>query len=223
MPELSPFSQALVTACELQKDAERAEKMAAYMKGKFAYFGIMAKPRNEILKAIIKEKTLPNDVIAIAKELWRQPQRELHYCAIELMLKGKKQWTENTIAELEWFIITHSWWDSVDSIAVSLVGEYFKKWPDQKEAITQKWNASENLWLVRTSILFQLKYKRNTDLEMLARYCLAHAHQKEFFIKKAIGWVLREYAKTDKNWVLSFVESYHFQSLSVKEALKHIK
>ncbi len=223
MQELSPFTQALVAAFQQHKDDERAEKMAAYMKYKFAYFGIMSTPRKELLKQVVSAYGVPANAMQIAKELWLLPQRELHYCAIELLLKTKKQWTENSIVDFEWLVVTNSWWDSVDGIAVNLVGEYFKKWPQQKEAITEKWNNAENMWLVRTSILFQLKYKSKTDTDLLAQYCLAHAHQKEFFIKKAIGWALREYAKTNADWVEHFIENNHFQPLSVKEALKHIK
>ena len=223
MQELSPFTKALVAAFEQQRDDERSEKMAAYMKHKFAYFGIMATPRKELFKRVLAEEGVPQNAIEVAKELWLLPQRELHYCAIELMLKTKKQWNENTIVDFEWFVVTNSWWDSVDGIAVNLVGEYFKKWPQNKETITQKWNEEENMWLVRTSILFQLKYKAKTDLELLSNYCRAHEHQKEFFIKKAIGWALREYAKTDANWVINFVQQNKFQPLSEKEALKNRK
>lgn len=223
MAELSSFSQALVATFEQNMDVERAEKMAAYLKHKFACFGIMATPRNQLFKQVLTNSGVPQNAIEVAKELWLLPYRELHYCAIELMLKTKKQWAENTIVDFEWFVVTNSWWDSVDGIAVNLVGEYFKKWPQNKETITQKWNRDTNMWLVRTSILFQLKYKQKTDLELLSNYCLAHARQKEFFIKKAIGWALREYAKTDSEWVVDFVQQNQFQPLSVKEALKNIK
>jgi 3-methyladenine DNA glycosylase AlkD len=206
---------------KLNKDTERAEKMKAYMKGQFEYFGIMATPRRDLTKQVYKERGLPQKPFEVAKDLFILPQRELHYVGQEMMLKAKKQWSENTILDIEWFIITNSWWDTVDYIASNLAGTYFKKYPENIIPIVGKWNASDNIWLIRSSILFQLKYKEKTDSTLLAKLILPHKSNKEFFIKKAIGWALREYARTNPAWVQEFVNIHELQPLSIREALKH--
>ncbi|MBT8327679.1 MAG: DNA alkylation repair protein [Bacteroidia bacterium] len=203
------------------EDVNRAVQMKAYMRGQYEYFGIMATPRKEITKLVYKDLGLPENPIAVAKKLFELPQREFHYVAQEMMLKCKKQWAKAVIKDIEWFIITNSWWDTVDYIAVNLAGEYFRKWPEEIKKTTSKWNKSDNIWMVRSSILFQLKYKKDTDKELLSSVILPHISQKEFFIKKAIGWALREYFKTNRDWVLDFVNNHELQPLSRKEALKN--
>ena len=202
-------------------DEDRAQKMKAYMRDQYEYFGIMATPRKEITKQVYQELGLPENPIEVAKKLFSMPQREFHYVGQEMLLKVKRLWTKDIIKDIEWFVTTNSWWDTVDYIASNLAGEYFKKWPEEIEKTTGKWNKSSNMWLVRTSILFQLKYKKNTDKELLAALILPHISQKEFFIKKAIGWALREYLKTNADWVVKFVHTHELQPLSRKEALKN--
>jgi len=140
-----------------------------------------------------------------------------------LLFKAKKQWTSNSIKDFEWFITTRSWWDTEDYIASDVVGEFCKKHDEfiWKPVITE-WAGSNNMWLQRTAILYQLKYRKNTDTHWLSQVIEMHAHQTEFFIKKAIGWALREYSKTDAVWVKDFVTSHDLQALSVKEGMRLI-
>jgi 3-methyladenine DNA glycosylase AlkD len=214
-------------AIELQKrlsvaaDKERAKQMEAYMRDLCPYYGVMSTPRREIFRGLIKDLGVPENGVEVCKELFVLPKRECHYVAQELMLRVKKQWQVKDIDTLEWMITINSWWDTVDNIASNLVGTYFKIFPDDELAITSKWNKSTNMWLVRTSILYQLKYKEQTNQEALANFILPHIHNKEFFIRKAIGWALREYAKTNKDWVWEFVNKTELKPLSRKEALKH--
>ena len=215
------WSDRLIEVFKEYENVPRAAKMRAYMRDQFDYFGIMATPRKDLTKKVYAEIGVPENPIEVAKELFVLPQRELHYVGQEMMLKVKKQWTKNVIKEIEWFIVTNSWWDTVDYIASNLAGEYFKKWPEEIEKVILKWNKSSNMWLVRSSLLFQLKYKKNTNKELLEKLIVPHLEQKEFFIKKAIGWALREYFKTDTDWVVAFVNRYELQPLSRKEALKN--
>lgn len=201
---------------------DRAAKMEAYMKHRFKFYGIMAAERRELSKQAIANLGTPNDFIAVVKELFEQPYRELHYFAQELMYRVRKQWDRTTIHDLEWLITHGSWWDTVDYIASTLIGHYFKTYPDQRSEYLTKWNASDDMWLVRTTILHQLKYKKDTDPVILRDMIIPHTDDTEFFIKKSIGWALREYAKTNEGWVREFVESHTLQPLSVKEALKNI-
>ena len=120
----------------------------------------------------------------------------------------------------EFMIINKSWWDTVDMIASHLVGTHFKRFPGLIPAYTEKWMASGNFWLQRTALLFQLKYKKETDVELMSDLIKRLAGEKEFFIRKAIGWVLREYSKTDPEIVINFVENQQLSNLSRTEALK---
>jgi len=198
-----------------------AQKMSAYMKNRFTFYGIASPLRKNICRHIYEAIGRPTNVVSIAKQLWVKPQRELHYIAQEMLLRGKKEWTPDFVYDLEWFISTNSWWDTVDFIASNLVAEYFKKWPECKKEIVLGWNNSDNMWLVRTSIVFQLKYKNEVDTEILQTCIIKHSSSKEFFIKKAIGWSLRQYAKYDAEWVQDFLENNELQTLSVREATKH--
>lgn len=120
-------------------------------------------------------------------------------------------------------IVEKSWWDTIDFIAVNLVGPYFKQYPDQIPTVTQGWMASQNIWLQRTCILFQLKYKNNVDLVLLDGFIQQLKDSREFFIRKAIGWMLREYSKTDADFVIQYLKDNKLSGLSEREALKWLK
>jgi len=204
-------------------DPARAVGASAYMLNQFEFYGIPMPERRKICHAFIKTNPLAsiNGVEKVVKEAWKLPEREWQYFAIELLMHYKKQWRISTIEVIEYCIIHKSWWDTVDWIADALAGEYFILFPEQTLSITGKWNRSDNMWLQRSSLLFQKKYKNATDTELLRKYILHLSGSKEFFICKAIGWILREYAKTDPVWVKNFVQSNELSSLSKREALKH--
>ena len=119
-------------------------------------------------------------------------------------------------------IINKSWWDTIDFLSPKILGKYFKLYPDEIEKNTQKWILSNNIWLKRSAILFQLKYKETLNIDLLNRIIIPLSNSKEFFINKAIGWILREYGKTNKEWVINFVKKNKLSNLSNREALKHI-
>ena len=150
------------------------------------------------------------------------PEREWQYFGIELLMHYKKQWKISTIKLVEYGITHKSWWDTVDYIADAWAGEYFKLFPQRIITVTGKWNQSNHMWLQRCSLLFQKKYKKSTDTKLLGRYIIQLSGSKEFFIRKAIGWILREYAKTDPEWVKKFVASTELSPLSRREALKNL-
>jgi 3-methyladenine DNA glycosylase AlkD len=140
----------------------------------------------------------------------------------ELLEKYKKMWAEDMIELFEKLIVTKSWWDSVDYMSSALVSVYFKKYPQQIKPVTESWMASGNMWLQRVSLIFQLTYRKETDTELMFHYMRQLTHSKEFFIQKAIGWALRQHAKTDADLVKQFVENTKLAPLSKREALKHI-
>ena len=138
-------------------------------------------------------------------------------------MKFKNKLDEEDLELIEYMITHNSWWDTVDMIASHLIGAYFKKYPKKKHALILKWSKSEDMWIRRTSIIFQLKYKDETDTELLAQVIENNLGSKEFFINKAIGWALRTYSAIDPEWVEDFVENHpDLANLSKKEALRSI-
>lgn len=204
---------------------ESAPAMEKYMKNLFPFFGLKTDVRRALLKAeLVNHKTeVKENAREIALQLYSKPQREFHYTAIEILMKElKKDFRKDDIVLIEQLVITNSWWDSVDTIAKYLVGGYLQYYPEETEKIISDFSDSENMWLNRCAILFQLGYKKETNMALLFGECEKHRHSKEFFIQKAIGWALREYAKTNAETVKKFVSSANLKPLSTREALKNL-
>ena len=201
----------------------RAASAKAYLLNQFETYGIPQAERRKLCKDFIKANLLStiSDVEKMVKQAWQLPEREWQYFGIELLEHYKKQWKITTIKIVEYCITHKSWWDTVDYISDAWAGVYFKLFPEQTIPVTGKWNTSENMWLQRASLLFQKKYKQTTDEKLLAKYIQHLAASNEFFIRKAIGWMLREYAKTNPDWVKAFVASNTLSPLSKREAMKH--
>ena len=202
-----------------------SKPMEAYMKGHFTYYGIKTDLRRKLFKATWdRHKTeVAENPREIALELYEKTEREYHYCSIEILIKElKKKFKKEDIKLIEKLIITHSWWDSVDVIAKYLLGEYLKQYPKEISNIIGQFSNSENMWLNRSAILFQLGYKKDTNREILFSESLKHSESKEFFIQKAIGWALREYGKSNPEAVKNFVATAGLKPLSTREALKNL-
>jgi 3-methyladenine DNA glycosylase AlkD len=142
--------------------------------------------------------------------------------AVGLLGRANKEIPAGFIKTIEYMLTTKSWWDTVDIIAGGTVGVHFRRFPAVREKYLAKWRASENFWLRRTTILFQLNYKKETDFDLLSEIIRENLDSKEFFINKAIGWALRQYARVDPTAVKKFVKSTALHPLSRREALKHI-
>lgn len=199
--------------------------MENYMKNHFSFYGVKAENRRLIFKDNYKkhQKEVSENARNIAIELFSKPQRELHYCGIEILMKElKKKYKKEDISLIEFLIVTNSWWDSVDTISKYLLGEYLMQFPEEVQNIIQQFSDSENMWLNRSTLLFQLGYRQKTEIALLFALCQKFSDSKEFFIQKAIGWSLREYGKTNPSAVKRFVETTNLKPLSKKEALKNI-
>jgi 3-methyladenine DNA glycosylase AlkD len=160
----------------------------------------------------------------IIRDLWDLPQREFQYAGIGFVGRLENQLPSKSIQTLEYMIIHKSWWDTVDSIAGRTIGVHFKRFPDVRAKYLTKWRASENFWLRRTAILFQLNYKRETDFDLLCEIIRENLDSQEFFINKAIGWSLRQYARVDPKAVKKFVNATrNINPLSRREAMKHLR
>ncbi|MBS1599195.1 MAG: DNA alkylation repair protein [Bacteroidetes bacterium] len=221
---MHPYIKNIHRLFEESADEKIAVASKAYLRNQFEHFGIRTPLRRTICKEYMK-KELPSypDLKKITKEMWGLPQREFQYFAVELLAARKKEWEYKIITLFEYFISHKSWWDSVDHIASELTGPYFIYFPEQIKTVTSKWNQSDNIWLQRSSIMFQKAYRKATDKQLLASYILNLADSNEFFIQKAIGWSLREYSKTNPSWVKDFVKKNPISVFSKKEALKRIK
>ena len=222
---MHPFVQNLRKALELRATPKNAAQQKAYMRNQYEFFGLKAPEQAELRREFLKTHGLaPTDELrTIIRELWQQPEREFQYFGMMILEKYIKKVDADFISLLEFMISTKSWWDTVDMIAARLVGVHFKIFPGQIPVYTEKWMASGNFWLQRTALLFQLKYKKDTDTGLLFNLVERLADEDEFFIRKAIGWALREYSKTDPEAVISFVESHELKPLSRKEALRVVE
>lgn len=205
--------------------AELAAPMEAYMKNNFSFLGIKTTPRRTLFKEIwnLHKDEVKQNAREIALELYLKKEREFHYCAIEILMKElKKKNSKEDIQLIEHLIITHSWWDSVDTIAKYLLGNYLVQFPEEIPKVVNRFSNSDNMWLNRSAILFQLDYKANTDAALLFSICEKHAASKEFFIQKAIGWALRDYSRFNPKGVTDFVAKTNLKPLSKREALRNL-
>ena len=200
-----------------------ALQQSKYLKNHFSFFGLKAEERRKLIKFYFANGGEPpvDSLEKTIKKAYAFEEREMHYFAIELLERQKKKWQEAHLGLAVWLITNNSWWDTVDLIATHLVGGLLKKFPTLIHHSDQ-WVKHENMWLRRTALLYQLGYKEKTDADKLFSYCKMLAHEKEFFIKKAIGWALRQHGKYYPEAVKKFVEENVLSPLSKREALKHL-
>lgn len=217
------FKAELIKELKTNSNREIAIPMENYMKNNFPFLGIKTENRRAIFKAFYEKHKpeIKSDFRNITWQLFQEKEREIHQCAIDLIQKEiKKKYVLEDIQFIEKLIITNSWWDSVDTIAKYLVGGYLQQFPNETLAVIEKFSNSENMWLNRTAIIFQLSYKEKTDFDLLKAECEKQKHSKEFFIQKAIGWALRDYSRFNPNGVKEYVNSTNLKPLSQKEALR---
>lgn len=205
---------------------DKAIGMKAYMKNQFEFLGISSPDRKILIKKFKEGKKIypDEDFWKFILTLWGSPFREYQYMAIDLMapLAGKMNCSHLPV--LESLILSKSWWDTVDGLAPNIVGEIFRKDKKCRDFYVYKWMDSTNIWLQRSSIIFQLKYKLHTDWDLLCEAILRHDRSTEFFVRKAQGWALRDYSSIQPQAVRSFVENNpQLSGLTKKEALRKIK
>ena len=210
---------------EKNADPSQAAPMKKYMRDQFEYLGIKTPQSAALQKEFYVEHGLPevSELDSILRDLWALPQREFQYVGLGLLDKTEKKLPSKFIKTIEYLVVTKSWWDTVDAIAGHTVGTHFRRFPDVREKNLPRWRASKNFWLRRTAILFQLNYKSETDFELLCNIIRENLDSKEFFINKAIGWALRQYARVDPKSVSKFVKSTPLHPLSRREAMKHLE
>lgn len=202
---------------------DNAIAMKKYMRNKSEFYGIKSAPRRAAVAEHLKEFGMiaTNELEAFLHYCWDSPYRELQYSCMEIIDREKHPPVEH-LELYEWMVLRKSWWDSIDFIAPSLMGRLFSQNTDLIKENTERYVQSGELWLQRSALIFQLKYKEKTDLNLLFQYCERLAGEKDFFIRKAIGWSLRQAGKFCPNEVIDFVDKTELSNLSTKEALKHL-
>ncbi|MGV3278702.1 DNA alkylation repair protein [Rickettsiales bacterium LUAb2] len=225
---IKDIQQKINTALIALEDHDKAVSMAAYMKHKFSFLGIQSASRKEAVRSIIAKDCAnlsTDELINLANLLWNMEEREFHYVSIDILLKYYKKLNLLNIEQLLSLVVKKSWWDSVDNLA-AVINKILKQHvlkDNTAQQIMDQCIVSENFWLRRIAIIHQLGWRQSLDQDRLFRYCLLTANENEFFIKKAIGWALRDYAKYNPKMVYEFVDANQLilAKLSYKEATKH--
>lgn len=211
----------LRTRFEAAKNPERAAAMSAYLRNQFTFFGIPTPQRRLLYKDIIakakKAKVIDWDLL---DQAWADPHRELDYFVCDY-LKGMQTFLiYEDVPKLLTYATSHQWWDTIDHF-----DRIFGKIADARISdLMLEFSVSDDFWLRRIAIDHQLGRKTETDTQLLSQIIQNNVGSSEFFINKAIGWALRDYSKTNPNWVRSFIKSNHHKMapLSIREASKYI-
>ena len=226
--------ESVIAALRDAADPERAPQQQAYMKSDMPYFGVGVPQCRRIAGAVFRTHPLPDARAweAAILDLWRNAaHREERYAAVELLLFGRySRWLEPArVPLIEELVVTGAWWDYVDAIAGRGVGTMLAAHPQPMKAVLREWSKDDDIWKRRTAILAQLKSKRATDTELLADTIRPSIGEAEFFLRKGIGWALREYASTPRpirpgsSWPSSRLIPMLMSDLSRREALKHLE
>lgn len=221
------------------KNEENAEKQAAYLRHQFEFIGLKTPERRLLAKDFLKEKKGDKQIDwELVFEFWNLPEREFQYLALDYLHQMKKWLIFDDMEKIKKLTVSKSWWDTVDALD-ELVGHLLltgRKQAteddstayEQVKTLVKEWAQAENFWLRRIAIDCQLSFKNQTDLELLSynieKNLLGSSFADEFFITKAIGWALRDLAKTNSAWVIKFIEEHEnkMAKLSIREASKHL-
>ena len=224
---MSQLRNALIAGFRASANPEKALQQQAYLKSSMLHYGLTTPVLRKLTKEKIREHPIADAATwrATALELWRKADhREERYAAIELIgFSGYRSWLDlAALPLLEEMIVTGAWWDIVDPIATSYFGILLTNHPTQMRRTLRKWSRDDDPWRRRTAILAQLKFKGATDEKLLFELILPSIDERYFFLRKAIGWALREYAKTAPEPVIEFVakHSERLSPLSKREALR---
>jgi 3-methyladenine DNA glycosylase AlkD len=223
---LQIIAQLLYELLEDNRQSDRAKKMSQYMRNHFAFYGVTSPERKTLQKKWLQH--IPKDLSQSQRKelvllLWNHPMREVHYVACDWINSWKKEQLNSHDHELLFHLMTHNaWWDSIDSLAPGVFANYIRWFPEQGQTIIENWRRNENFWLRRSCIIHQLKAKQEVNEGLLYSLILENINDKEFFIQKAIGWSLRQYAKYNPTSVKKFVSNQPLSNFAKREATKHL-
>ena len=206
-------------------DPDKAPPMAAYLKHRFVFLGVTTPERRAATKFFLTggRGASSSELLDAADRCWAEPEREFHQVGTDLLVRWVRSIESSDLGRVERLIRTNSWWDTVDALAINVVGPMVAADPTLSPTL-DRWIDDEDHWIARTAILHQLKYRERTDVDRLFGYIDRRASDTEFFLRKAAGWALREYAKTDPDAVRAYVEDRgdRLSGLTRREALKHL-
>lgn len=205
-----------------EANLDKAKQMSAYMQNKFPFLGIQAPVRKNLGTTYFKTLNETKVDFNFINQCWALDEREYQYLAIDYLRKFERLLKEEDLLNIKILITTKSWWDSVDSLT-RVVGNLALRYPTLNETLLE-WSLDENMWLRRMAIIHQLLRKKKTDTLLLEKIIVNNLNNTQFFINKAIGWALRDYSKTEAQWVRNFIDKYKkgLSSLSIREGSKYI-
>ncbi len=223
---MQAFTKYIKNELKQNGDSTKAPQMQAYMKTDQPFYGVQSKLRKQIFRNAIKKYPVISREAweTLVLELWNGIHREEMYVALDVAERYKKYHDESAWDLFEILLRSATNWDTVDWLSSNLIGRLVEKYRHFERQLLE-WSDDENFWVRRASLLAHLKHKEKTNTKLLADTILKLAHEKEFFIRKAIGWVLRQYSYTAPNWVIQFVKNHEeiLSGLSKREALKALK
>lgn len=228
MDESQALAEAVRTGLADLGDRRKAPDMQRYMKSEMPYRGVASPERKALGKRLFAAHVLPSTAALqrTALLLWRDAEyREERYMAVDLTgQRPYAAWQTPALLPLyEEMIVTGAWWDYVDEVANRRVGPLLQEFPADLTPVMHAWSTDDDLWKRRTSIICQLSFKSATDTELLSAAIEANIGDRDFFIRKGIGWALRQFARTEPGWVRAFVAEHpELSPLSVREAVKHL-
>lgn len=215
-------AQMLLKELQNLANADDARAMKAYMRGRFEFLGVKTPARRKAAKAFFKKHGGADIDWRFVRQAWEHPFREMQYAALDYLETRKNLLRPGDLPQLKKLAQTKSWWDTIDFLD-RLAGGIIAGFPETRPVILQ-WSRDEDIWLRRLAIDHQLLRKDQTDQHLLEQILVNNLDQTEFFINKAIGWALRDYSKTNPEWVKNFIRQHHgkMAPLSIWEASKYL-
>lgn len=216
---------ALADAYAEHADPAQAAEMSAYVRDQFTFFGIRAAERRAVDRAVAGRgpgRPEHHYLVKVVRDCWEREQREFQYFAVDYLRRHHRRLDDHWLEMGRELVVTGSWWDTVDPLAAGVVGPYVRSRGLAEEM--DRWVVADNVWVARAALLHQLAAKEDTDVEQLFTHCLQRSADVDPFIRKAIGWALRQHSRTDPGVVRKFVETNRqaFAPVVVREALKHL-
>lgn len=219
------LTRKLKKAYKAHRNTQVADGQTRYLKNQFPFLGLQSPVRYQIQKEIFKAHKLKTEreLVKVISELWDLKEREYQLAALDLAFYHKKIWSESIFSVFEKLVTSQSWWDTVDYLATRLIGNLLYKYEDLRSEMNS-WIDDMDMWKRRVAILHQLKYKSETNAPVLFGFIRKTMHEREFFIRKAIGWALREYSKTEPEKVRAFIQENlgELSPLSLREGSKYL-
>ena len=213
----------LITELEEKRNELLAVSMERYMQDKFRFLGVRGASRTKIYKKYFPEARKSKEIDwEFIENCWNKEEREFQYVVVYYLKAMQKFLKREDISRLKYLIVTKSWWDTVDLLA-KVVGSLVIR-IEGYDQIMLEWSKDNNMWLKRVAILYQLSLKEKVDEIILDKILVNNLGDIEFFINKAIGWVLRDYSKYNPEWVKEFIRKNkdNMANLSIREASKYI-